>query len=140
MRVEQFSPDDPREWLNRARSNLAKARGISGIPEVYLEDLCFDAQQAAEKAIKAALIHLGVRFPYVHDLAQLLALVERAGQNVPESIRRVASLSGYAVESRYPGLSEPVTQEEYEEAIAIAEETVHWAQGVVSQPAIGKAT
>lgn len=63
------------------RSNLAKARSTFRTQEIYLEDLCFDAQQAAEKAIKAVLIHLGVRFPYVHDLAQLLALVEQAGQS-----------------------------------------------------------
>ncbi len=70
MPVERFSPDDPREWLNRARSNLARARSGATIPEVYLEDLCFDAQQAAEKALKAVLIHLDVSFPYVHDLAR----------------------------------------------------------------------
>jgi HEPN domain-containing protein len=33
-------------------------------------------QQAAEKAIKGMLIHFGIRFPYVHDLAALLALIE----------------------------------------------------------------
>jgi HEPN domain-containing protein len=54
MPPERFSPDDPREWLNRARSNLAQAQ--AKITGVYLEDLCFDAQQAAEKAIKALLI------------------------------------------------------------------------------------
>ena len=37
--------DDPREWLNRARSNLERAQ--TTLPGVYLEDLCFDAQQAA---------------------------------------------------------------------------------------------
>ncbi len=47
---ERFPPDDPREWLNRARSNLVRAK--NRIPGAYLEDLCFDAQQAAEKAIK----------------------------------------------------------------------------------------
>ena len=52
--VERFSPDDPREWLNRARSNLAIAK--SRVAGVYLEDLCFEAQQAAEKAIKAVMI------------------------------------------------------------------------------------
>lgn len=128
---KRFPPDDPREWLNRARSNLAKARSTFRTPEIYLEDLCFDAQQAAEKAIKAVLIHLGVRFPYVHDLAQLLALVEQAGQNTSESIRRAASLSDYAVETRYPGLSEPVTGQEYDEAVAIAEEVVRWAQEII---------
>jgi hypothetical protein len=62
MPSERFSPDDPREWLNRARSNLARAQ--TKITGVYLEDLCFDAQQAAEKAIKALLIKRGVTFPY----------------------------------------------------------------------------
>ena len=50
---ERFPPDDPREWINRARSNLIKA--ANRVPGVYLEDLCFDAQQAAEKAVKALL-------------------------------------------------------------------------------------
>lgn len=58
---ERLPPTDPREWLNRARSNLAQARVHS--PDVYLEDLCFNAQQAAEKAIKALLIAYGIRFP-----------------------------------------------------------------------------
>lgn len=131
MPNKRFPPDDPREWLSRAKSNLTKARNTPETPEIYLEDLCFDAQQAAEKAIKAVLIHLGVRFPYIHDLAQLLSLVEQADQSVSESIRRAASLSDYAVETRYPGLAEPVTLQEYEEAVAIAEEVVQWAQDVI---------
>lgn len=131
MPPERFPPDDPREWLNRARSNLARARIGIDDPEVYLEDLCFDAQQAAEKAVKALLIHLGVRFPYIHDLGQLLALVEQAGHPVPEQVREAVSLSDYAVEARYPGLSEPVTRQEYEEAVAIAAEVVHWARNAI---------
>ena len=85
---ERFSPDDPREWLNLARSNLALAR--SRAPGAYLEDMCFEAQQAAEKAIKSRLISLGVDFPYVHDLARLLSMLEDAGEVVPETIRRAA--------------------------------------------------
>ena len=41
---ERFPPDDPREWLNRARSNLAQAG--NRLPETYIEDHCFNAQQA----------------------------------------------------------------------------------------------
>ena len=80
---KRYPPDDPREWLNRARSNLARAKAKR--KGVYLEDLCFDAQQAAEKAIKALLIKLDVNFPYIHDLADLLTLVEKTGQEVPSS-------------------------------------------------------
>jgi len=57
--------DDPVEWLNRARSNLARAKADIRIPHVYLEDLCFDAQQAAEKAIKAVLLNLECRSPII---------------------------------------------------------------------------
>ena len=124
-------PNDPREWLNRARSNLIRAK--HPIEGVYLEDLCFDAQQAAEKAIKAVLIHLNVRFPRTHDLAELLTLVEKAGQRVPEQVKRASILTPYAVESRYPGLSEPVTKEEYEEAVSIAEEVLRWAEEVLKK-------
>ena len=42
---ERFPADDPREWMNRARSNRAKAK--NRVPQAYLEDLCFEAQQAA---------------------------------------------------------------------------------------------
>jgi len=69
---ERYPPEDPREWLNRAKSNLLLARARRA--EIYLEDLCFNAQQAAEKAIKALLIQRDVAFPYVHDIAQLLTL------------------------------------------------------------------
>ena len=44
---ERFPPDDPREWLNRAKSNLAMA--MNRTPDVYLEDLCFESQQTEAK-------------------------------------------------------------------------------------------
>ena len=61
---DRFPPEDPREWLNRARSNLALAKNTCD-NSVYFEDLCFNAQQAAEKAIKAVCIfHQGCRHPH----------------------------------------------------------------------------
>ena len=131
MPGERFSPEDPREWLNRAYSNLVRARSGASIPGIYLEDLCFDAQQAAEKAIKAVLIYLDVSFPYVNDLARLLSLVEEMGRDVPVPVRQAARLTRYAVVTRYPGLSEPVTKEEYEEAVSIAAEVMGWAHEII---------
>ncbi len=128
MVPERLSPDDPREWLNRARSNLTRAKAGTDIPGVYLEDPCFDAQQAAEKAIKAVLIHRDVPFPYVHDLALLLSLVEHSGETVPEAIWEADQLTPYAITLRYPGLEEPIGREQYEEAVAIAEAVVRWAE------------
>ena len=122
---ERFPPDDPREWMNRARSNLARLK--SRMPGVYLEDLCFDAQQAAEKAIKAVMIARNIEFPYVHDLAHLLSLLEKGGEAVPAAIRQADELTKYATIMRYPGGIRPVSESEYQEAADIAEAVVRWA-------------
>ena len=123
---ERFPPDDPREWLNRARSNLALAK--NRIPDAYLEDLCFEAQQAAEKAIKAMMIRRNMEFPYVHDLARLLSLLEEAGEALPEAVRKAEELTLYALITRYPGIARPVAVREYREAVEIAETVVQWAE------------
>jgi HEPN domain-containing protein len=136
MSARRFPPDDPREWLNRARSSLAKA-AAADIPEVYREDLCFDAQQAAEKALKAVLLWGEARFAYTHDLAYLLSLVEQAGLELPPAVRRAAILSDYAVQARYPGVAEPVTQDEYAEALEIARTVIAWAEDIVARGARG---
>jgi len=130
MSAKQRPPDDPIEWLNRARSNLLQSQ--ARLEGVYLEDLSFAAQQAAEKAIKAVLIHLGVEFLYTHDLTALLALVQQQGFSVPREVAQAARITRYAVIARYPGLAEPVTKEEYAEAVTIAEGVVQWAQALVA--------
>jgi HEPN domain-containing protein len=118
--------EDAREWISRARSNLALARARR--KGIYLEDLCFRAQQAAEKAVKALLIRHGIQFPHVHDLAALLTLLERATGELPEALRRAEQLTRFAVQARYPGTTPPVRDTEYREALKLAAEVVHWAE------------
>jgi len=43
-------------WLKRARSNLERAKLGKVSQGILYEDLCFDAQQAVEKSLKAILI------------------------------------------------------------------------------------
>ncbi len=126
---ERYPPEDPREWLNRAKSNLLLARARRA--GIYLEDLCFNAQQAAEKAIKALLIQRAIAFPYVHDLAQLLTLVERAGLEIPPSVKQGERLTRFAVFTRYPGIASPIRPEELTEAIRIAKEVIQWVEGLL---------
>jgi HEPN domain-containing protein len=123
---ERYPAEDTREWLNRARSDLLLAK--SEKKGIYLEDLCFHAQQAAEKAIKALLIKFGVEFPYVHDIAELLTLLEKASRAIPENIKQGERLTRFAVFTRYPGIAASVTHEEYEEALNLAETVVSWVQ------------
>ena len=53
MPHDRPTPGSSADWLARARSDLALAK--VPLPEgAMYEDLCFHAQQAAEKAVKAA--------------------------------------------------------------------------------------
>lgn len=134
MPPEGRDPSDPRSWLRRARSNLARARIGRLNPEILLEDSCFDAQQAAEKAIKAVLVSRNAEFPKTHVLVRLLDLVERAGVDVPPGIREAEVLTDFATHTRYPGGGEDVDESEYGEAVLLAERVVRWAEGAVAQP------
>ncbi len=71
MPPDHLDPLDPAAWLVRSRSNLARARAGRTAPDVLYEDVCFDAQQAAEKAFKAVLVKHGIAFPRTHALAAL---------------------------------------------------------------------
>ena len=120
------------EWLRRARSNLALARAHGALPDVLLEDLWFDAQQSAEKAIKAVLVHHQIEFPKTHVLAQLLDLLAKHGVQSPEDVREATRLSDYAVASRHVGMTEDVSEADYEKAIELATRVLDWAESVIA--------
>ena len=132
----QYPADDPREWLARAKANLMRAKRWE--PGDYYEDLCFDAQQAAEKAIKARLIALEVDFPYTHDITTLFLEAEATGDVIPAEVRVAEALTPYAITTRYPwgpgrGPRHPepiarVTEEQYHAAIRAAEAVVDWVE------------
>ena len=118
------------EWLRRAKGNLALAKQPKP-KEAFWDDLCFDAQQAVEKSLKAVLVHRGIDFPKTHNIRSLLELLDPTGSQISKEIWKAMSLTNYAVETRYPGPAEPVTRSEYREAVALAENVVKWAAGII---------
>jgi len=115
----------PDEWMKRAQSNLVRARQPKP-EEVFFEDLVFDIQQSVEKALKALLLKKGIRFRFVHDIAELLTLLEQNEVALPDEIRAAADLTDYAVQARYPGPFEPVSENEYTSALEIADAVLSW--------------
>jgi len=123
-------PGSPADWLRYAHSDLNLA-SITPPSEVLLESLCFHAQQAAEKAIKAVLIHLEIPAPKSHSIRMLLDLLSDT-LLVPEVVEDATILTDYAVMSRYPGDVEPVEEEEYKTALRLARTVIAWATEVTS--------
>jgi HEPN domain-containing protein len=122
--------DAPLRWLDNAHADLAMARAPLPAGATY-EMLCFHAQQAAEKAIKAVLLSCSVDFPFTHDLAALLNLLPDAIPH-PVAPLEIVDLNPYAVTTRYPGELEAVTGEEYREALRAAEAVVAWAESILA--------
>jgi HEPN domain-containing protein len=120
--------DKAHEWLRRAKSNMARAKAGRVAPDILYEDLCYDAQQAVEKAFKSVCIIHEIIFPKTHDIAYLIELLEKGGLEVPENLQNAKILTGYAVETRYPGDYEPVDEEDLKKAIEIAKEVLKWVK------------
>jgi HEPN domain-containing protein len=123
-------PGSAADWLRRARSDLALA-GIALPRDVLYNELCFHAQQAAEKSIKAVLVHCGIEFRKVHNIDYLMTLLPPE-VSVPPAAEEIVSLTSYAVMFRYPGDYEDVTEEEYQWAIQAARAVYAWAEQIVA--------
>ena len=115
-------PGSYQDWVRHAKSDLDLAT-VEKPDDVLWENLCFHAQQAAEKSLKALLVFKNIEFPWTHNLRILLDLIP-ADMSVPEDVEDAAMLSDYAVTSRYPGDYPTVTQTEYEEAIQLAKNSL----------------
>ena len=67
MLRENSDSSDPAAWLRYARGDLALAQ--VPLPEdSFYEQLCFHAQQAVEKALKAVLIINNISYPKTHNI------------------------------------------------------------------------
>ena len=109
---------------------LFRSQHIAG---VYMEDLCFEAQQAAEKAFKALCIYHDLDFPKTHSLANLMDILEAGGVSLPVDISQAAVLTQYAVRTRYPGMIEPITRSEYDAALDLAVKVTEWVEKALQQ-------
>ncbi len=87
---------------------------------------CFHAQQAAEKAVKAVLVHLGVDFPKSHRL-DLLAGLLPASNDVGFDIDALTDLAPWAVAGRYPEDIENPTEIEARRLVELAQAAVQHA-------------
>ncbi len=121
------------DWMKRANSNLSRAQAGKVSEHILYEDLCFDCQQAAEKAVKALLISNNIVPQPTHSLSVLIDDLEKNGIDVPDTIKAAIQLSYYAVETRYPGRYEPVNEREYKQALKMAETVFSWVSRALEQ-------
>jgi len=109
-----------RQWLAKAEQDFGLAEHLVSERSPYLLAVGFHAQQAAEKYVKAFLVHHQCAFPKTHDIAELLDRAATVDKTLAESLRTAVSLNPYAVDERYPGDSPDMTEGDAVEALALA--------------------
>jgi HEPN domain-containing protein len=94
-----------RESLRKAEEDGDAARHTAAQRRPLRNTVCFHCQQAAEKYLKALLQDTGAPVPRTHDREDLLDLLLPHDATLKPLRRSVKSLTKYAVEYRYPGIS-----------------------------------
>jgi len=115
------NPDDPRTWITKAENDLLNIHNNLLAERVPWDTICFHAQQAAEKMLKAFVVSRGHAASRTHDLVALLAdaVTDGGALDVLESDCRL--LAPYAVMLRYPGAPGEPSEQEARQAVAAAE-------------------
>ena len=95
---------------------------------------CFDAQQTAEKALKAVMVARDIPVLRTCDIAALMGELRKGGVAVPASLKSADELSDYAEQTRYPG---PliVTRTDRKRAVRAAAAVLEWAKAEIERAA-----
>jgi len=117
-----MNPDDPLSWIIKGNRDLALVRDMLPNWVKFPDLLCYHCQQAAEKHLKALLLHYGQPLKRTHDLEELVDLLAPFEPSITaEHYNNALVINDYAILMRYPGLSIDPTEADVLEALASAE-------------------
>ncbi|MCX7044267.1 MAG: HEPN domain-containing protein [Candidatus Sumerlaeota bacterium] len=126
MALDNKDTGSAEEWLRYAQADLAFARAPLPKGGMY-EQLCFHAQQAAEKALKSVLVSRQIKFPFTHNLQTLINMLP-LDLELPPVMATASELTEYATVFRYPGEEELISKKEYRQALRTAAAIVKWGR------------
>lgn len=125
-----FKKEYAKELLRIAKGDLESAQELAKASAGRLENVVFLAQQSVEKSLKAALVHLQIPFPLVHDLGILVALLP--DEKAPPEGFALAELNSFATVRRYEEGQLPLLKEEIDAALDAAGRVASWAASILA--------
>lgn len=115
------------EWLDKAVADANTAEREGQVQQDPNWDaVCFHAQQAVEKALKALLQENNIVFPKTHDLGDLLNRLLALFPHLFSLYDSLEWLTTFAVEIRYPG--EEAIEQDAQDSLSIMRETMQLIQ------------
>ncbi len=128
MKPDERKPatDEAKTLLRVAARDCKTFELLRDIAEAPFSSICFHAQQAVEKWLKAVLVSHGVVFGRTHDLEELAGLLTGQDIPLPLPVGELRRLNPFAVTFRYG--DEDITRISREEVTRIVEAVSHWVE------------
>jgi len=123
-----FKKEFAQELMGIAEGDLKSAVALSQSSEGRKENICYLAEQAIEKCLKAVLCHLGYPVPLIHDLGLLIGRIPAEQQ--PPYASEIINLTIYATIRRYEEGPDSLTSKEIMASIKLAEDVLGWANHI----------
>jgi HEPN domain-containing protein len=119
--------EEAKRMLRLADRDIAAFGVLSRAEDIHLSVVCFHAQQAIEKCLKAALFCHRIEFRRTHDLDLLASLLADQGVPLPLTLDQLASVNPCAVMWRYDDSELDVVKVDPAELEQFVTETRRWA-------------
>jgi HEPN domain-containing protein len=123
---------ETQRWLAYAQRDLNAAQTLLTQGDTFTQQVCFLAQQGAEKALKAGLIFEQIEFPFRHDLDMLRNLLP-GDWNCHQDCPSLKELTFWAIEGRYPTSTEEPTHQVAQAALDLARQVLESVQSDLAQ-------
>ncbi len=89
-------------WIRKAEHDVLNIKNNLAAEEIPWDTICFHAQQAAEKLLKAFLITNGQEVERTHDLIAILSKCVKIKPSLSQLEEDCRNLTYFAVSGRYP--------------------------------------
>ena len=110
-----------RAWVEEAECDVLLVRNELTVDKAPWNLVCYHAQQAAEKYLKALIVFHGREPRKIHDLIALLADCLGDAPDLAAFEEDLRTLNLYSVEARYPDVGPRPHESEARTAVALAE-------------------
>ena len=127
--TQQELTEEAKRFLRMANKDMVALNVLCDSPEVDLSIICFHAQQAVEKLIKAVLIFHASPIRKTHDLEELSKQLSQIKLLTPLTGRQLKLLNPCAVIFRYDDTDIMLTDRE--ELTEIVEHVQKWAERII---------
>ncbi|MCL2188310.1 MAG: HEPN domain-containing protein [Defluviitaleaceae bacterium] len=126
--------DVVKEWLRYAQRDYDIALHLNeSFHPLPVENICYNCQQAIEKALKGVLILMVGDYPKTHDIRELHQLCKEAGVDFTLQPSATRTLTRFATKSRYPDDVYDFTEADAEMGLKYAKQVLTQAKEVLDK-------